>query len=389
MPKEKIKNKENLTRRFKLKDVEDKLVLFFNKRGCEVRQKFMSIEDYIDEVEITEEIPLSPELKVTIPSQFRGERLDKSLAACMSQYSRSKIQTWIDGHFVRYENGKIAQIKDQITGEETLYVSIPEDPQNKAFEPENIPLEIIYSDASIALINKPAGMVVHPAAGNWSGTLLNALLHHFPECSQVPRAGIVHRLDKDTSGLLVVAKSLIAQTHLVRQLQARTVSRRYLALVWGTPPLNKTIIAPMGRDPRDRLKMAVTQGPSAKEAITSLKVLQTVPFDSRSISLIECKLQTGRTHQIRVHLQHLGYPLLNDPIYHVKAPLQIQKILLDNFYGEEGVTIPGQMLHATQLGLLHPDSEVEKIWSRSPPMAFLKLMNVLGFQEQAWQHLLS
>lgn len=346
-------------------------------------------EDYIDEVEITEEIPLSTELKVIIPTNWRGERLDKSLAACIPQYSRSKIQTWIDANLVRYESGKFAQIKDQITGEETLYVTIPEDPQNKAFEPENIPLEIVYSDKSIALINKPAGMVVHPAAGNWTGTLLNAILHHFPECSQVPRAGIVHRLDKDTSGLLVVAKSLIAQTHLVRQLQARTVSRRYLALVWGTPPLNKTINTSMGRDPRDRLKMAVTQGPAAKEAITSFKVLQTVAFDSRTISLIECKLQTGRTHQIRVHLQHLGYPLLNDPTYHLKAPLQIQKILLDNFYANSGPSIPGQMLHATQLGLIHPNSEKEMIWSQSPPLGFLNLMRDLGFQENAWQHLLS
>ena len=346
-------------------------------------------EDYIDEVEITEEIPLSTELKVIIPTNWRGERLDKSLAACIPQYSRSKIQTWIVANLVRYESGKYAQIKDQITGEETLYVTIPEDPQNKAFEPENIPLEIVYSDKSIALINKPAGMVVHPAAGNWTGTLLNAILHHFPECSQVPRAGIVHRLDKDTSGLLVVAKSLIAQTHLVRQLQARTVSRRYLALVWGTPPLNKTINASMGRDPRDRLKMAVTQGPGAKEAITAFKVLQTVAFDSRTISLIECKLQTGRTHQIRVHLQHLGYPLLNDPTYHLKTPLQIQKILLDNFYANSGPSILGQMLHATQLGLIHPISEKEMIWSQPPPLGFLNLMGDLGFQENAWQHLLS
>jgi 23S rRNA pseudouridine1911/1915/1917 synthase len=345
-------------------------------------------EDYIDEVEITEEIPLSTELKVIIPTNWRGERLDKSLAACIPQYSRSKIQTWIVANLVRYESGKYAQIKDQITGEETLYVTIPEDPQNKAFEPENIPLEIVYSDKSIALINKPAGMVVHPAAGNWTGTLLNAILHHFPECSQVPRAGIVHRLDKDTSGLLVVAKSLIAQTHLVRQLQARTVSRRYLALVWGTPPLNKTINASMGRDPRDRLKMAVTQGPGAKEAITAFKVLQTVAFDSRTISLIECKLQTGRTHQIRVHLQYLGYPLLNDPTYHLKAPLQIQKILLDNFYANSGPSILGQMLHATQLGLIHPISEKEMIWSQPPPLGFLNLMGDLGFQENAWQHLL-
>ncbi len=348
----------------------------------------MSTEDYIDEVEITEEIPLSNEIMVKIPSQCRGDRLDKSLATCMPQYSRSKLQNWIEAKLVRYDDGKFAQIKDQITGEQTLWVTIPEDPQNKAFEPENIPLEIIYSDSSIALINKSAGMVVHPAAGNWSGTLLNALLHHFPECNQVPRAGIVHRLDKDTSGLLVIAKNIITQTHLVRQLQSRTVSRRYLALVWGKPPLSKIINASMGRDPRDRLKMAVTEAHGSKEAITSFKVLQSVSYENKDISLIECKLQTGRTHQIRVHLQHLGFPLLNDPIYQLRAPLQLQKVLMDSLGTSSENLISGQMLHATQLGFTHPESEQELKWSCPPPQSFLKLMGNLGIQEQVWHHLL-
>ncbi len=348
----------------------------------------MSIEDYIDEVEITEEIPLSNEIRVTIPSQWRGDRLDKSLAACMPQYSRSKLQSWIEAKLVKYLDGRFAQIKDQITGEQILLVTIPEDPQNKAFEPENIPLEIIYSDSSIALINKSAGMVVHPAAGNWSGTLLNALLYHFPECNQVPRAGIVHRLDKDTSGLLVIAKNIIAQTHLVRQLQSRTVSRRYLALVWGKPPMSKTISAPIGRDPRDRLKMAVTEAQGSKEAITSFNVLRSVTYENKEVSLIECKLQTGRTHQIRVHLQHLGFPLLNDPIYQLRAPLQLQKVLLDSLGESYENLIPGQMLHATQLGFTHPESGKELKWSCPPSHAFLKLMGNLGIQEQAWKHLL-
>jgi 23S rRNA pseudouridine1911/1915/1917 synthase len=289
---------------------------------------------------------------------------------------------------VRYVDGKFAQIKDQITGEQTLLVTIPEDPQNKAFEPENIPLEIIYSDSSIALINKLAGMVVHPAAGNWSGTLLNALLYNFPECNQVPRAGIVHRLDKDTSGLLVIAKNIIAQTNLVRQLQSRSVSRRYLALVWGKPPNNKSINASIGRDSRDRLKMAVTEAQGSKEAITSFKVLQSVHYEKKEISLIECKLQTGRTHQIRVHLQHLGFPLLNDPIYQLRAPLQLQKVLMETYDAGQENSIPGQMLHATQLGLIHPESERDIKFSCPPPLHFLKLMRFLGIQEQAWQHLL-
>jgi len=348
----------------------------------------MSSEDYIDEVEITEEIPLSNEIRVIIPSQWRGDRLDKSLAACLPQYSRSKLQSWIEAKLVRYVDGKFAQIKDQITGEQILLVTIPEDPQNKAFKPENIPLEVIYSDSSIALINKSAGMVVHPAAGNWSGTLLNALLYCFPECNQVPRAGIVHRLDKDTSGLLVIAKNIIAQTQLVRQLQSRTVSRRYLALVWGKPPMNKVINASMGRDPRDRLKMAVTEAHGAKEAITSFQVLQSVNYENKVISLIECKLQTGRTHQIRVHLQHLGFPLLNDPIYQLRAPLQLQKVLMETYDAGQENLIPGQMLHATQLGLIHPESELDIKWSCPPPLHFLKLMGFLGIQEQAWHHLL-
>jgi 23S rRNA pseudouridine1911/1915/1917 synthase len=229
---------------------------------------------------------------------------------------------------VQYEDGKFAQSKELVLGEQVLTVNVPEEPQNKAFSAENIPLDIVFSDESIAVINKPAGMVVHPAAGNWQSTLLNAILFHFPECENVPRAGIVHRLDKDTSGLLVIAKNIIVQNDLVKQLQARTVSRRYLALVWGSPPLEKTIITSIGRDTRDRLKMAVTEANGAKEAITIMKVLQTTQYEGRSLSLVECKLQTGRTHQIRVHLQYLGFPIVNDPIYQQKSPLQMQSQLM-------------------------------------------------------------
>ena len=345
-------------------------------------------DDYIDEVEITEEIPSPNTIHVSIPTKYRGERLDKSLAACLPQYSRSKLKTWIEANLVLYSDGRTANIKDAIHGEQLLIVNIPEDPQNKAFEPEDIPLDVIYSDPHIAVINKPSGMVVHPAAGNWSGTLLNALLFHFPSCSLVPRSGIVHRLDKDTSGLLVIAKTLIAQTHLVRQLQARTVNRRYLALVWGKPVASKTIHLPIGRDPKDRLKMSVNSSPSAKEAITHFEVLQTVDYENKQISLLECKLQTGRTHQIRVHLQQLGHPLVFDPVYQLRTPLQLERQLLASLEPTQAELIKGQMLHATQLGLLHPESDQVMIWSCQPSSSSLSVFHQLGIKDSAWQHLI-
>ena len=332
----------------------------------------MSIEDYIDEVEITEEIPLSNEIRVIIPSQWRGDRLDKSLAACMPQYSRSKLQSWIEAKLVRYLDGKFAQIKDQITGEQILLVTIPEDPQNKAFEPENIPLEIIYSDESIALINKSAGMVVHPAAGNWSGTLLNALLYHFPECDQVPRAGIVHRLDKDTSGLMVVARTAIAQTALVRQLQAHLVNRHYLALVWGAaPPLGK-IATPIARDTRDRLRMAVVNKDQGKAALTHFRRLAQGVFMGKPVSLLECRLETGRTHQIRVHLESIGLPLLGDPIYRKQVPHFAKELAFHR-----------QALHAFALGLQHPQTEQLCNWYQAPPSDFMALLQLVQIDASA------
>lgn len=347
----------------------------------------MSNQDYIDEVDEAEEIPSTEQLQITIPVTFRGERLDKALAACLSQYSRSKLKSWIENGLVTDINGHSVTVKEQVLGNEVLIINVPEDPQNGSHEAQNIPLEVLYSDDSIAVINKPAGMVVHPAAGNWQGTLLNAVLFAFPECSFVPRGGIVHRLDKDTSGLLVIAKNLSSQIHLVRQLQDRSVKRRYLALVWGKPPLSKLINASMGRDIKDRLKMAVHQHPHSKEAITQIKSLQTVEFEGKEITLIECKLETGRTHQIRVHLQYLGHPLVNDPIYQLKTPLQIQRKILSSYCSTEELTAKGQFLHATQLGLIHPVSGSEMFWSSVPPLPFTNLMEVIGIKASSWQHL--
>ena len=197
------------------------------------------------------------------------------------------------------------------------------------------------------VINKPAGLVVHPAAGNWSGTLLNGLLHHAPALTGVPRAGIVHRLDKETSGLMVVAKTLQVHTDLVRQLQARTVRREYLALVWGTPNPLGTIDASMGRHPRDRIKMAVLENLTAKPAITHFERLATGQLERRPVSLMRCKLETGRTHQIRVHMQSIGFALVGDAVYG-KAHL------MPAFHR--------QALQAWRLGLVHPVSGIEVGW---------------------------
>jgi 23S rRNA pseudouridine1911/1915/1917 synthase len=203
-----------------------------------------------------------------------------------------------------------------------------------------VALNIVHEDEHIIVVNKPAGLVVHPGAGNWSGTMLNGLLHHCPQLINVPRAGIVHRLDKDTSGLMVIGKTLAAQTDLVRQLQARTVKREYFALVWGTPQLSGTIDASIGRHPKDRVKMAVSTNFSAKPAITHYQRLATGMLDRRPVSLVQCQLETGRTHQIRVHMQHIGFG----------AGRRFA------VYGKQHLTpvFPRQALQARRLGLVIP-----------------------------------
>jgi 23S rRNA pseudouridine1911/1915/1917 synthase len=209
-------------------------------------------------------IDLSP-ISLKLTDAECGERLDKVLSKLVPQYSRSRIQQWIEAGYVTMD-GQPARGKATVLGDEDIIILPQAAPEEQAFKPESMDLSIVHEDATILVINKPSGLVVHPAAGNWSGTLLNGLLHHFPAIGGVPRAGIVHRLDKDTSGLMVVAKTLIAQTDLVRQLQARTVKREYLALVWGTPRIAGKIEASMGRHPRDRIKMTVTENASSKPA---------------------------------------------------------------------------------------------------------------------------
>jgi len=287
-----------------------------------------------------------------------GERLDKVLSKLVPQYSRSRIQQWIEAGRVTVD-GQPGKGKTTVLGDEDIIILPQAAPEEQAFKPESMDLSIIYEDADILVIDKPHGLVVHPAAGNWSGTLLNGLLYRYPALGGVPRAGIVHRLDKDTSGLMVVAKTLIAQTDLVRQLQARTVKREYLALVWGTPRVAGKVEASMGRHPRDRIKMAISENASAKPALTHYERLATGLLDGKAVSLVRCKLETGRTHQIRVHMQSLGFPLVGDALY--------GKQHLAAFF-------PRQALHAYRLGLIHPTSGKELEWEAAIPEDFAALL---------------
>ena len=300
------------------------------------------------------------ELKLTPASC--GERLDKTISKLVPQYSRSRIQQWIeDGHVM--VDGKPGRGKMTVLGDEKIVIQPQAAPDEGAYSPEEIALDVVYEDASLMIINKPAGLVVHPAAGNWSGTLLNGLLHRWPELSGVPRAGIVHRLDKDTSGLMVVAKTLIAHTDLVRQLQERSVKREYYALVWGTPNLSGTIDASMARHPRDRIKMAVSQSIAAKPAVTHFQRIASGMLEKFPVSLVACQLETGRTHQIRVHMLSLGFPLVGDPLY--------GKQHLARFF-------PRQALQARRLGLIHPATGAHMEWEVPVAEDFLQLLDSAG-----------
>lgn len=341
----------------------------------------MESSDYIDDADLVEEVPHLEQIDLELPIELRGERLDKAIAKLLPDYSRSKIQNWLEaGHIT--QSGRVLTAKESVTGAQIIHIEIPSDPQNSAYQAEKIALDLIYSDEDLALICKPFGMVVHPAAGNWSGTLLNALLHHFPECSGVPRAGIVHRLDKDTSGILVVAKNLKAQNGLVQQLQDHSMQRKYLALAWGKTPPSKVIHGAIGRDPRDRLKMAIQS--NGKEATTHLKTIAHTQFEGKDLSLVTCILETGRTHQIRVHLESLGYALVGDPIYKNKVPHQVATRLKEELLSLD-IEFPGQFLHAGVLGFEHPLSKEWICYQANPPSAFLKTLDFLKFTPDIWQ----
>jgi len=294
-----------------------------------------------------------------VPETLAGSRLDKALAQMFPEHSRNRLQKWLREGLVSLDS-HAAKPKQKIWGGERVEIRPQPDPAATAFRAERMALEIVHEDDDILVINKPAGLVVHPGTGNWRGTMLNALLHHSPQLAAVPRAGIVHRLDKDTSGLLVVAKTLQAQTDLVRQLQARTVKREYLAVVHGVIKANGEVLAPVGRDPRSRTRMAVV--PAGRPALTRYKVVKRYT----DATLIECSLATGRTHQIRVHMQSLGHPLLGDAIYGGKRSRGVQT-----------APIRRQALHAARLEFLHPVSGARKCFVAPPPADFQALLGAL------------
>ncbi|WP_074704540.1 23S rRNA pseudouridine(1911/1915/1917) synthase RluD [Nitrosospira multiformis] len=302
-------------------------------------------------------------MELIIPDHCAGLRLDQALAQLLSEWSRSRLQSWILEKRVSVD-GACSIPRQKVWGGEKIELYPARDSAETAHAPEAIALDIVHEDNAIIIINKPAGLVVHPGSGNWQGTLLNALLHHSPQLSAIPRSGIVHRLDKETSGLLVVAKTLEAQTSLVRQLQKRMVKRDYLALVWGSVSSHGWVDAPIGRHPIQRTRMAVVA--SGKEARTRYEVLE----QFTDCTLLRCSLETGRTHQIRVHMQSLGHPLVGDPLYGGKAKKGSSATM-------QLATFPRQALHAHRLELTHPQNDQRRGWEAPLPEDMSNLLLML------------
>ncbi|MCA1790558.1 MAG: RluA family pseudouridine synthase, partial [Thioalkalivibrio sp.] len=250
---------------------------------------------------------MTEQLSAELPPELAGMRLDAALARVLTAYSRSQLKQWLQNGALTVDGGQPLP-RSVVRGGEQVLLRVPDTPASEA-RPESILLSVVHADEVIIVIDKPAGLVVHPAAGHREGTLVNALLHYAPELAALPRAGIVHRLDKETTGLLVVARSAAAQTALVRQLQERSVHREYRALVHGVLISGGTVDAAIGRHPVDRKRMAVVSG--GKPAVTHYRVLQRL----RAHSLLQVQLDTGRTHQIRVHMAHIGHPVVGDPVY--------------------------------------------------------------------------
>lgn len=304
---------------------------------------------------------------LTVPLELAHKRMDQIVAELCPQYSRSQLQRWIHSGDITL-NGQTAKSKQKLEEDDKIII-IPQLSEQIHDEPEDIPLDIVHEDDSIMVIHKPAGLVVHPGAGNRTGTLLNGLLHHSVAQNLVPRAGIVHRLDKDTSGLMVVAKTLEAHVNLVSQLQARTVKREYLALVQGNVISGATIEGNIGRHPVDRKRMAVVSG--GKQAITHYRIETRLT----GFTLLRVRLETGRTHQIRVHLSWKLMPIIGDSVYRgrprIPAELSMeQRELVQHF--------PRQALHATKLGLLHPASGEAMEWEVSLPDDMQYLLSELA-----------
>ena len=308
-----------------------------------------------------------------VPFELGGQRLDQIAAQLFPEHSRSRLAGWIkDGRLT--VDGAVLRPRDIVHSGAQLVLEAELEAQGEWLA-QDIELEIVYEDEHILVIDKPAGLVVHPAAGHQDGTLLNALLYHVPDIANVPRAGIVHRLDKDTTGLMVVAKTLEAHTKLVAQLQARSVSRIYEAIVIGVITSGGTIDAPIGRHGVQRQKMAVVD--AGKVAVSHYRVLERF----RAHTHTRVKLETGRTHQIRVHMSHIGYPLVGDPVYggRFRIPPVASQTLVQTLR-----EFPRQALHARFLELDHPATGVRMKWESPLPEDFLWLLSLLRQDREAF-----
>ncbi len=286
-------------------------------------------------------------IEATVPEHVAGKRFDQALAEMFPEFSRSRLTEWIKSGDALLD-GEIVKPKVAVNGGETVSLAARQQVETDAVA-EDIPLEVLYADADVLVVNKPAGLVVHPGAGNPRGTMVNALLHYDPELAQLPRAGIVHRLDKDTSGLMVVARSLRAHAGLIEQLSSRAVHRQYVAVVQGPMVAGNTVDAPIDRHPHDRIRMAVVKEGGGREAITHYRVREKF----RSHTVVECRLETGRTHQIRVHMAYVKHPLIGDPLYggSFKLPKAATEALVEALRG-----FRRQALHAEKLSFTHPVS---------------------------------
>ncbi|ARP82733.1 RNA pseudouridine synthase [Bordetella genomosp. 8] len=305
----------------------------------------------MSELAASADLPSDDEPQILrVPETVQADRLDKVLSGLLAGHSRSRLQGWIEAGYVQV-NGAPAKVRQAVGPGDLIAVWEQPAPDALAFEPEPVEFRVVADSPAWIVVDKPAGLVTHPGAGNWTGTLLNGLLFRYPELRGVARAGIVHRLDKDTSGLLVVARTEQAQTHLVRQLQARSMGRAYVALAHGWVLGPGTVDRPVGRDPRVPVRMSVERPIAAKHAVTHYSPEANGLADGVRVSQVTCRLETGRTHQIRVHLASLGHPLLGDTLYGGKAIAGATR----------------QMLHARALRFDDPAGGGERSFEAPPP----------------------
>ena len=306
-------------------------------------------------------------LNIVIPDRLIGQRIDSALAIMLPDYSRSKITAWVKKGDALLNN-KTFKPKEKVLGGEVVAISIKQEKTNQ-WQGEDIAIDVVYEDNDIIVVNKPVGLVTHPGAGNWTGTLANALLYFDPSLAKLDRAGIVHRLDKNTSGLMVVARSELAQKNLSEQLQIHAVSREYSAIVYGHMISGGTVDAPIGRDPKDRIKQAVIE--TGKDAITHYRVIDRFAHHTH----VKCILETGRTHQIRVHMSYIDHPLIADSMYggKIRFPKKADEKLKQALKG-----FNRQALHAKKLTLSHPITGEQMSWKAPLPQDMQDLLEVLS-----------